>query len=186
MRRGIIVNGHSDAIHTICAWLDRWQQGSAAQAWWPEVIDQDDMRTGSASRLGPRRPSWCYGTPGIARAQQLAAVAVGDPARAQTAVQALHGCLSDDEQLAHLTDAGLCHGWAGLVHTARHAAADANELLATADATATRMRQHLHEHGEPPDEGLLEGTAGTTLVDTARDTATSTGHPRWDTCLLIG
>lgn len=187
MRRGVIVNGHGDAIHTICAWLDQWRQGSATHPWWPEVIDRDELRTGAVWLIGPHRPSWCYGTPGIARAQQLAAAAVGDPARAQTAVRALLGCLSN-EQLTHLTDAGLCHGWAGLVHTARRAAVDAgtNELVAAAAAAAKRMRQHLGEHGALADDGFLEGTAGIALIDTATYTVTSAARREWDSCLLVG
>jgi hypothetical protein len=186
MRRGVIVDGHAEAIHTICAWLDRWRQGQATHTWWPEVIDRCEHRTGAPSLVGPHRPSWCYGTPGIARAQQLAAIAVGDPARAYRAEQALTGCLTDNRQLAQLADAGLCHGWAGLVHTARRAATDAHtSILGTAaDAAAARMRQHLRQHGTPADHGLLEGIAGVELVDTARQAATA--QPGWDTCLLVG
>jgi hypothetical protein len=186
MRRGTIVNGHADAIGTICAWLDRWRHGHGRQAWWPEVIDRAELRTGAVPLTGPHRPSWCYGIPGVARAQQLAALAVGDPARARLAVQALIECLTDDRQLAHLTEAGLCHGWAGLVHTARRAATDANssELATAADAAARRMRQHLRDHGAPAEDGLLEGAAGVAVVDTARTTVPPV-RPAWDTCLLL-
>lgn len=99
------------------------------------------------------------------------------------AEQALTGCLTDDRQLAHLADAGLCHGWAGLVHTARRAAADANtsELATAVTGAADRMRQHLHARGAPADGGLLEGAAGVTLVDTP----TARAGPAWDTCLLV-
>lgn len=187
MRRGVIVSGHDGAIRTICAWLDRWQQCQATHTWWPEVIDRDEHRTGAVSLAGPQRPSWCYGTPGIARAQQLAATAVGDPALACLAEQALVGCLTDEHQLAHLTDAGLCHGWAGLVHTARRAAADAGtrELATAADAAARRMGQHLRDYRAPAEDGLLEGTTGVALVPTARDTTTSPPQSRWDSCLLV-
>lgn len=186
MRRRIIVNGHADAIGTICAWLDRWRHGQGRQAWWPEVIDRAELRTGAVSLAGPHRPSWCYGTPGVARAQQLAAFAVGDRARTHLAVQALTGCLTDDRQLAHLADAGLCHGWAGLVHTARRAATDAQsrELATASDAVAGRMRQHLRDHGAPAEDGLLEGAAGVAIVDTARTTVPPP-RPAWDTCLLV-
>jgi hypothetical protein len=183
MRRGIIVNRHGDAIHTICAWLDRWQQSHAERAWWPEVIDRDEMRTGGLAVAGPHRPSWCYGTPGIARAQHLAAIATRDQTRARLAEHALAGCLTDERQLAHLTDAGLCHGWAGLVHTARRAAADAitSDLAAAVDIAATRMRRHLHEHGTPAADGLLEGAAGVALVQIPSPAT----QPTWDTCLLV-
>jgi hypothetical protein len=183
MRRGVIVNGHGDAIHTILAWLDQWRAGHGRQTWWPEVISRDEQQAHTVARIGPHRPSWCYGTPGIARAQQLAAKTVGDAQRARTAEQALIGCLTDDHQLAHLTDAGLCHGWAGLVHTARRAAADAdtNELAAATSAATSRIR----DHDAPTDAGFLEGAAGVVLVDTASDTELSPARSRWDTCLLV-
>ena len=105
--------------------------------------------------------------------------------------QALLGCLTDEQQLAHVTDAGLCHGWAGLVHTAHRAAEDANtgvaELATAAGAAADRMREHVREHGAPTDCGLLEGAAGTGLVEEARydAAAASTAGSGWDTCLLV-
>ena len=68
------------------------------------------------------RPSWCYGTPGIARAVQLAAIAVGDVDRQRSAEQAIAACLTDPQPL---TEPGLCHGLAGLYQTAFRAAADA-------------------------------------------------------------
>jgi len=183
MRRGVIVGGHEDAIRTICAWLDQWRAGQGQQTWWPEVISRDEARTHTAARR-PHRPSWCYGTPGIARAQQIAGIAVGDTRRAQVAEQALIGCLTDDRQLAHVTDAGLCHGWAGLVHTARRAAADG---LATAVTAATRqMRHHVRDHGRPADDGFLVGAAGIVLVDAASDTAAPPARSGWDACLLVG
>ena len=191
MRQGTIVDGHREAIATIGGWLDRWQQGQAQHAWWPEVIDYAELRADAPSSTGPERPSWCYGTPGIARAQQLAAAAAGDPERARLAEQALLGCLTDERQLAHLADAGLCHGWAGLVHTARRAATDiaaSAEELATATGTAAgRMREHVRKHGAPTDGGFLEGAAGVALVEEARYdvAAVSTAGPTWDTCLLL-
>lgn len=185
MRRGITVHGHDDAIGAICAWCDRWQTGRGRQTWWPEVITRNDLHIGAVPRPGPHRPSWCYGTPGIARAQQQAAIALGDSARARTAEQALIGCLTDERQLAHLADAGLCHGWAGLVHTARRAAADAGtgELATAANGATVRMRQHTHAADTPADHGLLEGGAGVALVDTTTNRAAPART--WDTCLLV-
>jgi lantibiotic biosynthesis protein len=183
MWRGIIVLGHRDAIHNICAWLDQWRTGPDRNPWWPEVIGRDDLAARTTAHGAPHRPSWCYGTPGIARAQQLAALATNDWRRAERAEQTLIGCLTDDRQLAQLTDAGLCHGWAGLVHTARSAAADtgSRDLVNAATTAASRMSDYLRRHSAPTDDGLLEGATGVALIETA---ATST-RLRWDTCLLV-
>lgn len=63
----------------------------------------------SAGRTIP--PSWCYGTPGIARALQLAALATGNRTRRATAERALIGCLADERQVRQIIDTSLCHGW---------------------------------------------------------------------------
>ncbi|HEU0090083.1 MAG TPA: hypothetical protein VFQ77_20930 [Pseudonocardiaceae bacterium] len=55
--------------------------------------------------------------PWPARAQQLAALALGDPQRQWQAENVLARCIADEEQLLQLGDASLCHGWAGLVHS---------------------------------------------------------------------
>jgi len=83
------------------------------------------LRTGRPSQRGPARPSWCYGTPGLARAQQLSALARGDHVRQAAAEQALAACVADPAQLARVIDPHLCHGWAGLTATLWYAAADA-------------------------------------------------------------
>jgi hypothetical protein len=122
LRRGITVNGQRKAMATICAWLDTWRQDADTGPWWPQWLSRDELRAGRPRQRGPLRPSWCYGTPGIARAQQLAAIATQDVARQEIAESALARCLSDPAQLARITDGGLCHGWAGVYQTAWRAA----------------------------------------------------------------
>ncbi|MGA5134418.1 lanthionine synthetase C family protein [Streptomyces olivoreticuli] len=184
-RRGVTVDGQHEAIKRICTWLDAWQQHGEAGAWWPECIALADLHTGQTAQSGPARPSWCYGTPGIARAQQLAAIATGDTKRRHAAEQHLVNCLSDPVQLSRLTDAGLCHGWAGVYQTVWRAARDA-------DTPALRqvlphLADHLARHAMPGaagDPGFLEGSSGAALalMTAAQDTAPTSG---WDACLLI-
>nr|WP_240942972.1 lanthionine synthetase C family protein [Planosporangium thailandense] len=185
MRRGIMVSGQADAISDLCTWLDRWRCGTNHRPWWPEMISLPEWRSGTVRQRGPHRPSWCYGTPGLARAQQLAAVAMADPARQRHAERALVACLTDEHQLAQLGDVSLCHGWAGLALTTWRAATDSDtDLAAHIPRVLGRLDQHLARHGLPPGDGLLEGTAGINLV---RDTTTATTPPAstWDACLLI-
>ncbi|MFC9797794.1 lanthionine synthetase LanC family protein [Streptomyces bacillaris] len=168
----------------MCRWMDRWSQEAPAGAWWPERITLHDLRTGKPSQTGPLRPSWCYGTPGIARAQQLAALALGDTARQKRAEDAFASCLADPLQIARITDPALCHGWAGLLATTWHTAADA------ATPTFTDRLPHLLDtllaqarHSPPEDlPGLVEGTAGVALTLHTLATGTSGG---WPACLLL-
>ncbi|WP_433616939.1 lanthionine synthetase C family protein [Dactylosporangium sp. CA-139114] len=186
MRRGITVPGHAEAIDQICRFMDRWRQDTTAGAWWPERIGLAELRAGSPRAQGPARPSWCYGTPGIARAQQLAAIALGDTTRQRAAELALARCLHDPRQLAAIVDARLCHGWAGLTLTAWYAAHDA----ATDEITArlppllrqlTMLAEHLPAPGRA---GLIDGDAGVALTLHTLTTATAAAAA-WPACLLI-
>ncbi|MFF4699930.1 lanthionine synthetase C family protein [Streptomyces chattanoogensis] len=183
LRQGITVDGHEDAIDTILDWLDTWRQDGPAGPWWPEHLHLGELHAGLPDQRGPARPSWCYGTPGIARAGQLAALARRDPARQHLYEDAIARCLTDPAQLSRLTDAGLCHGWAGVYQTAWRAARDAATpaLRAALPGLADALSRHAHPG---PDPGLLQGDAGTALALTtaAHDAAPTSG---WDTCLLI-
>ena len=182
-RAGLVLPGQMEAIGRICAWLDDWQHDHLGAPWWPETITLAELRQGRTTQRGPLRPSWCYGTPGLARAQQLAALATGDTARRATAESALTGCLNDPRQLRRIIDRGLCHGAAGVFMTVAAFAADAiaphhlpipsvtDLLLDGPAATST-----------PP--GFLTGHAGYglalhALADDAPPATT------WDTCLLL-
>ncbi|MBC6450910.1 lanthionine synthetase C family protein [Actinokineospora xionganensis] len=187
MRHGTTVPGQEAAMATIGQWFDRCRVGAGRAAWWPGRITLAEQRTGVITQDGPQRPSWCYGTPGQARAQQLAALALGDLQRRQQAEDAFAGCVTDDRQLVLLRDNSLCHGFAGLVLAAWRAAADAapgNELAVVVPRLRTRLEQRLHIEGSPDSGGLLEGEAGTRLaghtVDTDQPEAT-----QWDLCLLL-
>jgi hypothetical protein len=176
-RRGTVVPGQLDAIGRICRWFDRWRQESAAGPWWPHLITRAQYRGEQSLASKPSRPSWCYGTAGLARAQQLAALALTDTARQREAEGALARALADPGQLSLITDHSLCHGHAGTAHIAEQASADA--LGTSPDAVAASLVQ-------PPgaDIGLLEGAAGVALAlhSAATGTVPLSG---WDAFLLI-
>lgn len=184
MRQGIIVDGHSAAIDRICTWLDAWRHEAPAGPWWPERVSLAELRTGRSVHDGPVRPSWCYGTPGLARAQQLAGHALRDPARQESAEHALARCVADPVQLDRVNNPALCHGWAGVLATVWYAAADAR---------SPDLRGHLprlldallaHASDAPPGRlpGLIEGSAGIALTLHSLATQTAGG---WPICLLL-
>jgi hypothetical protein len=186
MRSGITVQGQAAAIDRICRWLEAWCHAGPAGPWWPKRVTLAELRAGRSSRSGPARPSWCYGTPGIARALQLAGCATGDRTRQLHAEDALAGCLSDPGQLAQFTDLALCHGWAGLIATTWYAAADA--LSPQVGMGLPRLLDTLLDlvaAGDSPSlelPGLIEGSAGIALTLHTMATGTSGG---WETSLLI-
>jgi hypothetical protein len=126
---------------------------------------------------GPARSAWCYGDPGVAG---LAVRAAARPP-GQTGV----------------TDAGLCHGSAGLAHlfnrmyqmTAEPALADAarfwvERTVELCSAMAPGRDVTLTEAARPAwkGPGLLEGAAGIAL---AMEAAATTAEPVWDQMLLV-
>jgi len=187
MRQGIIVDGQVAAIDRICRWLDTWRHDGPSGPWWPQRVSLTELRTGLSTDLCPGRPSWCYGTPGLARAQQLAGHATGDHARRRLAEHALARCLSDPTQLARITDPALCHGWAGLITTAWYAAADAGSPEIAAHLP--RLLDALLEHSDPCSArpygqpyGLIDGSAGIAATLHTMATGISGG---WESCLLV-
>ncbi|MFE2842561.1 lanthionine synthetase C family protein [Streptomyces scopuliridis] len=197
-RRGITVGGHREAIRTILAWLDRWQEKSDRGEAWPYWVTRDGLRTGRPDLSPPRRPSWCYGTAGLARARQLAALTLGDTDRQVEAENALVSALTDRAQLKATTDNGLCHGFAGLAHMAARIADDAHPstagqlraaippLLTAACPPGTLPEDTARSviQDEEAGPGFLNGAAGMAL---ALLTPATTAPPQsaWDTCLLI-
>ncbi|WFE53030.1 lanthionine synthetase C family protein [Micromonospora sp. WMMD1155] len=185
MRHGHVVEDHAEAIDQLTRWFDRWRQHDAeGSTWWPQWLTLENLRTGRASQPKPGRPSWCYGTPGIARALQLAAIATDDPTRRADAENALAACLTDSH-VDRLTDLGLCHGLAGLYATAQQATADAQSpaLKQRLPALASAIQTAAHNRDQDGDAGLLTGHAGIHLAaETARHGTTNSG---WGTCLLI-
>ncbi|AUY50464.1 lanthionine synthetase C family protein [Streptomyces sp. CB01881] len=180
---GALVDGHADAMLRILAWLDGLRQDVPAGPWWPQWVTADEHRLTTVFQEGPRRPSWCYGTPGLARAQQLAATALGDDRRKKAAEHALLRCITDPAQLAQIGEPGLCHGAAGLLHTVHRVAQDAARPdQFTAHLPALRALLHAQVPARQP--GFLDGTAGTALALHATDRG---GAPTtsWDACLLL-
>ncbi|GAA1614019.1 lanthionine synthetase C family protein [Catellatospora bangladeshensis] len=185
MRHGITLPGQAEAIDTISSWLEQWRQPGPAGPWWPEHITLPELRVGATRQVTSRRPSWCYGTPGIARVLQLAAIAAGDSERQQSAETALVRCLSDPGQLRQITDPALCHGWSGVALTGLAAAEDA--LTEHLPQSLTFAVDELLEHAlDPmPEEypGLILGKAGIAL--TLHQLAHPHSEAAWQSCLLI-
>jgi hypothetical protein len=176
MRRGAVVDGHADAIGRIVAWLDRWRPGVAP--YWVTRAELHGSRIGAV----PERPSWCYGAVGLARAQQLAALAVGDQVRRTAAESLAIMALADSSALSLICDASLCHGWAGLLRCTAAIAADSQnpeqftylirDLAGRLTAAAPALER----------SGLLEGRAGAALALLTLDAPPATD---WDRALLI-
>ena len=177
-RRGVTVDGHDAAMARICRWLDRIRQSDHRGTRWPRWVTERHPAS-----MRPSAPSWCYGTPGLARAQQLAAIALADEDRKRMAERALLYCLSDPRQLDQLTNRGLCHGIGGLLRTVQRVTEDA-ETPTTFTNRLPDLRERFLHLGPPAEPGFLEGSAGAALAfqSAAPDSRPATD---WDACLLL-
>ncbi|WP_328469075.1 lanthionine synthetase C family protein [Actinoplanes sp. NBC_00393] len=171
-----------DAIAELCAWTDEHRHETGGESWWPGFV------TDAAGTPLRHRPSWCYGTAGTARAQQLAGIALGDSVRRRRAETAMLATLRDPTQLARLPELGLCHGKAGLLQSAHRMATSssdpdrATQLAARLPVLAAQLTAQLASITAGVHE-LLDGTAGALLaLHTVRlgEPATS-----WDAFLLL-
>jgi hypothetical protein len=176
--------GILDALANLCAWFDdhRRADPTTGASWWPAYVTDDPPPP-------PRhRPSWCYGTAGTARAQQLAGHALGDTLRHRRAETAMVSALRDPLQQAMLAEPGLCHGTAGLLQAAwrtattsthPHLAAQLTDAIpGLADTLARQLTS------APPDiPELMNGAAGAALALHTADTGTCL--TTWDAYLLL-
>ncbi|MGW9356484.1 lanthionine synthetase C family protein [Streptomyces diastaticus] len=171
LREGVSVPGQEEAVGTFATWLDRH-----GTHYWSTAADLDADQPPAPN---PVRQSWCYGQPGIARAQQLAALALGDTARRRAAEDTVAAILTDPLRLARITNSTLCHGWAGLLTLTRAVAADSpspdrfTPIIQDLHRRLTADWEHL------PKPGFMEGRAGAQLALHATDT---TG---WSRALLL-
>lgn len=183
--RGVTVPGQVEAIERVCTHLDTYRAGSSQGTWWPYYLLPEHLLSGPTGQRSHQRPSWCYGTPGLARAQQLAGLALKDSARRRMAERAMADCLRDRDQLDSLTELGLCHGWAGLLHCSRRINNDAPSapLGAAPNRVLTQLLDRL-DHRMPQDPEFLDGRAGIALALLG----TTSGPPQplpWDACLAL-
>lgn len=170
-RHGVQVPGQHDAIDAFARWLDRY----GCRYW----ITRDELSAPEPPEPQLARPSWCYGQLGIARTQQLAAIAQGDPARQRGAEDTIVRVLTAPACLGRITDASLCHGWAGLLTVAR-AVADDSPTPARFTPLIENLNQRLAADFDWLSKpGFVEGRAGAQL---ALHGTNATG---WTRALLI-
>jgi lantibiotic biosynthesis protein len=171
MRAGVEVPGHREAIERVAAWLAAWQR--------PYWVTREQIRTRQVSTV-PARPSWCYGALGLARAEQLAALALGDRSATAAAENAAYAALTDPRVRDLTGDGSLCHGWSGLITTAAAIAEDCPGPVYLAGPIAVLAAEL--SAAEVAKDGFLEGGAGGALALHRLNNAPATG---WTRALLI-
>lgn len=183
--RGLGTTATGEAIARIHSWTDQWRQGGPDTPWWPGLITAGQAGSGRVDPELRPVPSWCYGVGGTARAQQLAGMALADPGVRQVAENAMLAVLRDSGQRGRLTEPGLCHGTAGLLHCAWRMSADARTpgIREALPALAADVTSGLRRR-PPTEAGLLDGLAGVALALHTIGTG-SAPAPCWDSFLAL-
>ncbi|MFJ9846712.1 lanthionine synthetase C family protein [Kitasatospora sp. NPDC101155] len=214
-REGVAVAGADEAVRRIAEWVlgHRSHDGEQAGPDWPASIAVDHVHLPSGVDAVPTRTAWCYGSPGVARALQLAGRAFGEPGWEAEAVRAVHAALDRPRERWGLHDPMLCHGTAGLLQVAARVARDSGDapLLARLAGLAEEVVSSYDPESAfafpgsiPPGAvaadgegerqvrrydraGFLEGAAGVALalLDHLDGGAEELGGLPWDGALLL-
>ncbi|MFB7913924.1 lanthionine synthetase C family protein [Streptomyces sp. NPDC056061] len=113
---GVVVDGQRGAVERLVGLLDDWSLRDERGVFWPGWVSFDEWRAGEVGPWRRKRPSWCYGSPGVSRALQLAGHALGRPDWSDLAVRSVASQLSVPPSDWVVHDASACHGWAGALH----------------------------------------------------------------------
>jgi hypothetical protein len=146
----------------IADWLvDTAHTDEYGMAWPAGIAGRDRLPS-------PRRASWCYGVPGIARALWLAGRALNEPAYQSIAREAMTALLDHPEAWGIGTSPNLCHGLGGLLLVTAAFAADDTRFAAAADDLLGRILDafdpDLPLGFDTDGEGLLTGAVGVALT----------------------
>jgi len=183
-RAGAWVPGQCQAMHRIGDWYDGLARTNDTGCWWPQRLTWHERTSGTPMQVSPGRPSWCYSTPGIARALQLSGIALGDTDRRHRAEQALLAAVTDPTQLGQISDVSLCHGWAGTALTVWCAAQDSTDpaLTQALPALTDSLADAAHALPATVPTGLIQGAAGAALT---LNSLTVNQVDGWARCLLL-
>ncbi|MEU9028503.1 lanthionine synthetase C family protein [Streptomyces sp. NPDC048383] len=197
-RQGVVVPGQREAAEQLVELLGRFEESDAYGPFWPAILPWEDWCAGRVRDARRARPSWCYGTPGVARALQLAGESFDWPDQVGVARRAVAALARAPFSDWGLDESGLCHGLAGTLHLLGYFTEPESEPgvvrglrdgLAAAIVARFRPEQAfgyrvemLNSPGGGDFPGFLEGAAGIAL---ALDAYADGGvRSPWDAALL--
>jgi hypothetical protein len=115
--QGVRVPGQREAIEATAELLRTWAVADRYGLFWPGYLSFAQWRRGPAAYDGSAKwPAWCYGTPGVSRALQLAGRALGRADLSALARASVNRLLVLPREDWGIDDHALCHGWAGALH----------------------------------------------------------------------
>jgi hypothetical protein len=194
LRHGVEVDGQAEAVRRLALSLLGYATSDEYGIAWPPAVPLDG---GGSPAWLVSRSAWCYGSPGVARALQLAGEALRDADLCDAATTAFHAIFGRLKAVQHpVAGPTFCHGLAGVLQVvlrSRHdttSAAPGTLAEFTASALAGRLLAEFSPgrplgYGPLPDiedPGLLDGAAGVVITLLA---ATTDSEPTWDRMFLL-
>ncbi|AUN12748.1 hypothetical protein RSJ21_19760 (plasmid) [Clostridium botulinum] len=111
---GIEIYGQKEAMEKIISTLNLFKYNLEGTIYWPGRIKFEEFITKTCSNTR-QRASWCYGSPGIARAIFLSGKALNNEEYKNIAIKSLDSLCSLPEEFWFLDSPTFCHGYAGLL-----------------------------------------------------------------------
>jgi hypothetical protein len=188
---GVEVRGGRQAMRVTAEWLATHRLDDTWGPNWANAIPLDPSAEGNHAA----RATWCYGSPGVARALWLAGEALDDDGYRDLAVGAVRAAVARPPVDRGITSATFCHGLAGLLAVTLRFAVDTGlpDLAAAAQTLTAELVSQFdaeallgYRNVEPGDvrvdqPGLLDGAAGVALT-----LLTAAGAPAtWDRAFLL-
>ncbi|WP_371666464.1 lanthionine synthetase C family protein [Streptomyces sp. NBC_00289] len=137
---------------------------------------------GPSGEAGEARPfAWCYGAPGVAGVLFAAARVFGHAEWEEAAVEMALSAVHLRPEATSVSEAGICHGAAGLGHVFNRLYQSTGEKV-LADAARRWINRAVELLPSNTGAGFLEGRAGVALVMLAALEGT---EPAWDRVLLL-
>jgi hypothetical protein len=191
---GVLVDGTAEAARGAASWLAEHRLDDEWGPNWPNALPLAPV-AGSPPPLA--RASWCYGSPGIARALWLTGEALDDDGSRELAIAAMRAALARPPELRGISSPTFCHGSAGLLQIsvrfatdtgladlAEAAAALASDLLGEFEPGSILGYRDVEPGGVRVDQpGLLSGAPGVALALLG---ATAAADSDWDRLFLLG
>jgi hypothetical protein len=202
-RSGVVCDGIEDAIDRLAKWLLAHRADDQWGINWPTAVGllppghpEGPVAPASASPSGPGNASWCYGSPGIARALFFAGLALGSAGYREAAISAIEDVLRRPVRARRLESPTFCHGVAGLLAIVQRFASEVDSpTLQAGAASLTEQLLSLYEpesllgfrsvelEGRRVDQpGLLDGAPGVALALLSASTGV---EPAWDHLFLL-
>jgi hypothetical protein len=194
LRAGVVTDGTVEAARGAARWLAEHRLDDQWGPNWPNALPLAPVE---GQPPAPARASWCYGSPGIARALWLTGEALDDDPSRELAVAAMRAALARPPELRGLSSPTFCHGSAGLLRIttrfatdtglpdlAQAAAALAADLLGGFEPGSILGYRDVEPGGVRVDQpGLLSGAPGVALALLG---AAAAAGPDWDRLFLLG